>query len=667
MDHKIILLKRRIFLLGILLFVVFPGTRAQRLITPEDLVSGRAVSKPRLSPDGRWVVFEVRRSPKDNSPGNSILESLRIVPADGKGPSQKFVDNGYRAFSPAWSPDGTSVAFLSDRGEKGKIQIWLKIPFTDHLEQVSAFPQNIKSFQWVTRDLIAFIASDTGVVVTGAENKAVEGVIVMGEKERNNRLWELDMRTRQITAVTDNEKNVAAFDYSPDGKKIVLRVSPAPDEDAVSHHSSLVVVDRKGRVIKRLGGEDKGFSLDYCWGSPKWSPGGKRIASFVTVGPTYLPVVFSYDSGKGKILAEDYHGTVWYMNWNPATGDLYCSGNRGVQGFFGKIDIKNNRVILLKKVNRSYSEAPDWSFCREGRWVAYQDASYDHPDEVWIMNTDGREARRLTDMNPQFAGLDFCRQEVIRWKSFDGQEIEGVLIFPRGYDSTRTWPLIVDVHGGPTWAWWNGYLANWHEWGQLLASHGFMVLYPNPRGSNGYGWQFAEKNISDWGGGDFRDIMAGVDYLVEAGIADSARLGIGGWSYGGFMTAWAITQTGRFKAAVMGAAVTDLTTMYSTCGRPENFSMFFEGSPYTTRGEVYRNHSPVTFVREVKTPVLILHGQADPVVPVTQSYEYYQGVKDQGATCRFVVYPRETHAIHEYVHKKDLLTRVLDWYTRYLR
>jgi len=192
------------------------------------------------------------------------------------------------------------------------------------------------------------------------------------------------------------------------------------------------------------------------------------------------------------------------------------------------------------------------------------------------------------------------------------------------------------------------------------------VLLPNPRGSNGYGWKFSKANFNEWGDGDFEDIMCGVDFLIEQGIADSTRLGIGGWSYGGFMTAMAVTQTNRFKAAVMGASVTNLITMRSTSRRPEYFDLFFNGNSIE-REMVYRNHSPITFVKNVTTPLLIFHGTNDDVVPITQSYEFYQALKDLGIVTEFIVFPQETHSISKRQHQLNLMNRSIEWFSRYLK
>jgi len=227
--------------------------------------------------------------------------------------------------------------------------------------------------------------------------------------------------------------------------------------------------------------------------------------------------------------------------------------------------------------------------------------------------------------------------------------------------------MSVAVHGGPQSAWWSGWLGSWHGRGQLLASNGYVVFLPNPRGATGRGWRFAEANRDDWGGMDFQDIMDGVDFLIDQKIADATRLGIGGWSYGGFMTSWAVTQTNRFKAAVVGAAVTNLFSFNGTTDITPGFLRSYFLDIPSRRRVPYDNHSAMTFLKNCKTPSLVLHGQADDRVPVSQGFEFYSGLKALGVETEMVVYPREPHALKERAHQIDLLQRILAWYDKYLK
>jgi dipeptidyl aminopeptidase/acylaminoacyl peptidase len=263
----------------------------------------------------------------------------------------------------------------------------------------------------------------------------------------------------------------------------------------------------------------------------------------------------------------------------------------------------------------------------------------------------------VSNFNPSFEHLALIKPTLLKYRSFDGREIEGALLAPAG--GTHL-PTIVDVHGGPT--------GNWSDqldsWGQLLAAAGYAVFYPNIRGSTGYGYDFVVRNRGDWGGGDFKDIMAGVDYLIQRGIADPDRLGIAGWSYGGYMAEWAITQTTRFKAAVSGAGLSDLASEYGTEEHPA-YDEWFYGLPYE-KPEGFRRSSPLTYVKNARTPTLILQGDNDVVDPMGQSQELYRALKRYGVTTELVVYPREGHGFREEKHLTDRLRRIVAWFDKYM-
>jgi dipeptidyl aminopeptidase/acylaminoacyl peptidase len=307
------------------------------------------------------------------------------------------------------------------------------------------------------------------------------------------------------------------------------------------------------------------------------------------------------------------------------------------------------------------------SFSRNGRWLVYLADHSTHPTEVFIASRTKHplRGRRLTTTNPHVEDRILGKVESIQWKAKDGLLIHGVVIHPAGQPNARNAPTVVMIHGGPQWQWWRGWLGTWHEPAQLLAARGFRVLLPNPRGSSGRGVKFASSAYGDWGGKDFEDILAGVDVLVETGLADPERLGIVGWSYGGYITAWAVSQTKRFKAAVAGAAVTNLLSMQGTCDIPLFLPDQFGSSPYR-EPQVFLERSPVFFARQVTTPTLVVHGESDVRVPITQGRELYQALKEAGVECKLVTFPREGHTFEEPGHQRVLLEETLQWLSRYL-
>jgi dipeptidyl aminopeptidase/acylaminoacyl peptidase len=282
--------------------------------------------------------------------------------------------------------------------------------------------------------------------------------------------------------------------------------------------------------------------------------------------------------------------------------------------------------------------------------------------EVYLMRP-GSRAQRVTQFNDVFRKLGLVKPEFFRYPSFDKTEVEGALYRPKGLAQGTRAPLFVHVHGGPTGA----FIDNFDAWAQLLASRGYAVFCPNVRGSTGYGWAFMVKNRFDWGGGDFKDVMAGVDDLINRGIADPNRLAIGGWSYGGYMSAWAITQTTRFKAAIVGACMSDLASEFGTevIGTAQ-YDSWFNGLPYE-KLDTFIKGSPVTHVKNAKTPALILHGENDTTDPIGQAQQFYRGLRHYGVKCELVIYPREGHGNSEEKHQIDVLQRVVRWCDMHLK
>jgi dipeptidyl aminopeptidase/acylaminoacyl peptidase len=302
------------------------------------------------------------------------------------------------------------------------------------------------------------------------------------------------------------------------------------------------------------------------------------------------------------------------------------------------------------------------TFSRDGGSVAFTVADAQKPADVHVATIGAGllKTRQLTDHNPQVRDLQLGSSEVVTWKSSDGMEIDGVLLRPVGYQAGRRYPLVAYIHGGPAGAWNQGFSAGWSNPGQVLAGQGFAVFYPNPRGSSAYGEQFLRANIKDWGAGDYRDIQTGIDALVARGIADSTRLAQSGWSYGGYMTAWTLTQTNRFKAVVVGAGLTDMYSMYATNDIPRVLDGYFGAEPWNDTTE-YRKRSAMTYIKNARTPTLILHGQADLRVPIGQAQELYTGLKKNDVPVQLVFYPREPHGLQEPRHQLDKMKREVEW------
>jgi dipeptidyl aminopeptidase/acylaminoacyl peptidase len=677
----------------------------KKTVTPQEVVDLRYVADAQISPDGRWVAFVVGLQNGWSGPREP---RIWIVATDGKSAPRPFVASKEGDFSPRWSPDGRFLAFLSSRpnpfkagdlsgnekiaqvmsqleseqekkpgekmeeksperfrnmpetGAEEEYQLWMIRTDGGEATPLTQEDGSVQSFEWSPDgSRIAMTVKDPLTSEEKAKRKRKVDVQHVDHDLKLVRLRVLDFKAGMVQKFDALNVNVNDLDWSPNGRQLALRVSKSARPLDIWYRNKVVIINAESGAVVRRVSENAG-PIDV-----RWSPDGSAVAfaSMSRSGISELPVLAAVEGGAERTIGELYHGTIWAMRWTSPKEIIAES----LEGTSAKLIAIDTRSGSIRKLASLMAEGPDYSVSADGRNVAFIGQEFSSPSNVWVMEVGGTP-RRLTDLHPQVASWNLGSGREITWKNKrDGQTIYGVLITPSEYAEGKHYPLIVDVHGGPEWAWWSGWAGSWHEWGQLLASHGYAVLMPNPRGSDGQGPAFAEAVHADWGGMDFEDIMSGVDDLIAKGIADPDRLGIGGWSYGGFMSSWAIGHTARFKAAVIGAAVTDLISFYGSTDITPNFpGVYFDGPPQANR-KLYEAHSPLNFVQDAKTPSLILHGEADPRVPATQGWELYNALQDAGVETELVTYPREPHGIREPEHEKDVLTRVLGWYDKHLK
>ncbi|HVN79895.1 MAG TPA: S9 family peptidase, partial [Terriglobia bacterium] len=467
---------------------------------------------------------------------------------------------------------------------------------------------------------------------------------------------------RKLQQVVKEDLEISSMAWSPDSSELALRVASTPRLDDVYWQSKLVIIQRAtGRIVRTIS-QNAADSPEV-----RWSPDGQTIV-FGEYTPARIAEWLALDpvsGGPARYLLKDYAGTIRRVEWESDSKHLVAESNEGTKDRFLRIDTNSGTADKLP-VETALPHA-DFTLSKDGRTIAYLRGTADSPENVWVFSL-SQAPRRLTDMNTQVATWRLGDVKEISWKSRkDGEPIYGVLATPPDFKSGQPYPTIVEVHGGPESAWWSGWLGSWRDWAQLLASHGYIILMPNPRGSTGQSWKFTEANRDDWGGGDYQDIMDGLDSLIALKIADPNRLGVGGWSYGGFMTSWMVTQSSHFAAAVVGAGVTDLFSFDGTTDiTPSFLRAYFLDLPFRRRAD-YDKHSPMTFLQNCKTPTLVLHGAADERVPISQGWEFYNGLRMLGVPSEMVIYPREHHGLKERAHQIDLLKRVLAWYDKYLR
>ena len=646
--------------------VLSQDKKTQR-ITPELVLSLRELNNVQLSPDGRQVAFVVNEPNDPQNPREARASNIWVVPTDGRGLPRPLIAGLKTANTPQWSPAGGTLAFLSDRGDAsapadGSTQIYLLRDGQHTGVRLTKVPGGVEQYEWSPDGkFIAFVARDQPTPDERARKAAGDDPIVQPERDlKYSRLWIVNISDQTAAPVPHNNFEITEMAWSPAGDELALLVAPSPrDEDA--NNISLVVINRtNGRVARTLS-----RNVSSITGILRWSPDGRWI-TFFEVPPTkesnnWLSLAPA-QGGEVRPLLKNYRGSVLKAEWLPDSKSFLTLSVEGTHEVISRIDAGTGTPQKVTDVIRSQWGA---SLSTSGETIAYLAQTPQSPDDVWVIDKDG-PPRKLTDMNPQTESWAFGEVSEVTWKnSKDGLTRRGVLITPPGYKQGNLYPVVVNTHPGDT-AWWTGFHASrWWDWGQLLASNGYVVFLPNTRGVTGEGGAM-HATIDRWGELAFQDLLDGIDYLIAQKIADPNRLGIGGWSNGGFMTEYAITRTTRFKAAVAEAGHADFFSLYGTSYLSEGFRRTSGQSPYYDRAW-YDDHSPISLIKNCRTPALLLHGEFDGGVPVSQAREFYTALKDAGVETELVIYPRERHSIQEYSHRIDLQRRMLSWFDKHLK
>jgi dipeptidyl aminopeptidase/acylaminoacyl peptidase len=635
------------------------------LITAEDILSIREVRELQISPDGKRVAFTVREPADPRLPRARRTSNVWIVGTTGSELPHALIPNVKNATSPRWSPDGRWLAFLSDRGDsdgdnpEGRIQLYLLPSDGGRTERVTSVPGGVEDFAWSPDGkMIAFVARDQPTAGEVERQSTGDDPVEVDQNFKYSRLWVTTLSDRKAVQVTKQDFEINELAWSPSGDEIALVVARSQmAEDSLLF--SLVVVNRSSGEVARTLSTNVELT-----GGLTWSPDGRWI-TFYEGPPTkdFAAWVSVVAAGGGIVrpLTKDYRGTIYALSWTADSRTLLAESMEGTRQALLSID---GTTGSIRKITNFIGGQWDWSFSTNGRAIVFTAQSPESASDVWVWTKDG-QSRKLTDFNPQVRLWRLGRVREVEWKnSKDGLTRRGVLITPPDYRAGELYPTIVNTHTGDA-AWWSGLHAKWWAWGQLLASRGYVVFLPNTRGVTGEGWRL-HATIADWGAMAYQDLMDGVDYLVAQKIADPNRLGIGGWSNGGFMTEYAITHTTRFKAAVAQAGHSDFFSLYGTSDIRAGLRVEAPASPYYNR-KWYDDASPITLIRNCRTPTLLLHGINDRGVPVGQAYEFYTGLKDVGVETRLVVYPREGHNLQEYAHQLDVQKRAVAWFDKHLK
>lgn len=653
----------------LLLFSVCLLFGQEKLLTPELILSIKPVTDVQLSPDGGRILFHSSRPRStDDKPGDSWGE-IWIIWQTGDAPS-RLTHNNRTDRHARWSPDGKTIAFISTRGTLETAQIYLISLAGGEARQLTSVENSVRSFKWSPDGrTIAFTMEDAKTERDLQSEREGRDWIVADENYKHIRLYGVRVPAGEVWKITNDELSIWDFDWSPEGKRLVVQATRTPKVDDQYMNSMLMTVDAEGNVPKLL------VKTEGKLESPRWSPDGKTIAwlgatkrSDPYAGSVYVVSTAGAEPrerGEPVNLTPEYEGSATFLTWLPKSNYLVFRAIERQQNALRKIDLSTQRISPILTEPIIYNEV---SFSADGKLMALAANSPSHPNDVFLGETRSGTAKRMTKFNPQLDGITLAEQEVVIWNANDGLEVEGILVKPIGYVKGQRYPLFVQFHGGPEAADVNGWLGLVTRWGQMLAARGIAVLYPNYRGSIGRGVAFSEANQKDMMGSEFDDVLAGIDHFAREGIVDENFIGLGGGSYGGYAAGWAATKhSHRFKLAVSWMGVSNRVSKVGTAdNHTEEMIVHWTVDMYDDF-ELYWDRSPLKHIQNAQTPTLILHGEKDARVPVSQGRELYTALKWKGVPVEFVVYPRERHGITERAHQEDFLNRILIWTEKYLR
>ena len=688
---------------------------------PEDLYDLRVPTELALSPDGRWVAFSVKAA----APGrDGYRSSLWLAPTDGAAPARQLTVGSKNDASPRWSPDGSRIAFLSDRGavlqaggggakagkaeapKEGGTQVWV-LPFADGGEarQLTDLPKDVEGLDWSPdgRRLVVVSTADSTEPEKKPDRKPEDGpapdtrlIDTLSYQfngagfihERFTRLWTVDAESGAAELLTRGNHHDGDPQWSPDGRQIAFVSDRHPNPD-LGWRSDIYVVDARGGGAPRQVSPGRGRQ---AWSSPAWSPDGRWIA---TIG--------ARDWRRGELS----QSSVWRIRVRDGFAENLAEPS----------DLEAGAGMNSDLVGASVGP-PAWM--GDGRWVVFA-APVDGSMELWRVEVEGGRLERLTrdrhflarhvlrglprggarvaaaratattapevvvgdvpqgrlggservELRPVTDLMAVWKEVALvapqeRWHEVDGRRIQGWFYPAPGSTKRNPAPVVLQIHGGP------GTLYGWSlmwEWQQLLAS-GISVYACNPRGSQGYGQAFLTANVKDWGDGPMRDVMAGLDALIDEGLVDGDRMGVTGGSYGGYLTSWIIGHTDRFKAAVTCRSVNDLISqmLSGDIGGP-TFGLFSYGIHPWEDWDLYRRHSPLTYATEVTTPLLIQHAERDLRTTITQAEELFAVLRSLRKIVRLMRTPDETHELTRSgtpFRRVDNLRLIDQWFRHFL-
>jgi len=638
-----------------------PAPRAKgggKLLTALDLLKVAGVGAPRISPDGARVAYTVSETKMEKDKEWKSATQVWVAPTNRSAKSRQYTRGDKSATAPEWSPDGTMLAFISDREKDGERQVWMMMADGGEAWVVTSHKGGVSGFRFSPDGKqLLLSATDQPSKDEEERKKLKDDTMVIDHDIKMTHLWLWNLEKKDEKRLTEGDFTVSDPQWSPDGTRITYTARPTPRADDGALSDVWMVTITSGEKKKLASG-------DGASDNARWSPDGQWIAYAGSAdrdpGPStaYL-YLLPATGGTPKQLTTKFDLSVGTPVWSRDGRTIYFSTN-----LLEAIEVYSCEVATasVKQLSRRGGSTGITEISRDGKTIVGTLSGPKQPTEIYGSNPGFTTLNPITDHNAWLKDYALGDSEIVRWKSKDGTEIEGLLTKPVGYAAGAKAPFLLNPHGGPTGA----SINNFNGTVQVLAANGFAVLQPNFRGSTGKGLAFAQANKNTWGKGDYEDCMSGVDAMIASGIADPDRLGAFGWSYGGYMTFWILTQTDRFKAVSPGAGLTNIYSMYSQTDIHRYLNWFYSDKAPWEAQDLYWDRSPMKYVGNVKTPTMIMHGQVDTRVPIAQAQEFYQALVERKVPVEFVVYPRENHGFTEPRHQMDRVRRYVRFFAKYL-
>jgi dipeptidyl aminopeptidase/acylaminoacyl peptidase len=594
--------------------------------TIDQVLSLKRAGSPELSPDGKLVAYTVRETNWDDN-----AYETEIWLADTRTGATRQLTNGKKSStSPAWSPDGSHLAFISDRTDKR--QLYVINPQAGEAEPLTSGEEGVGSFAWSPDGAsIAYTSTEGKPQSLKDRDKKYGEFEIVDQDHRMTHLFVLDVATKAARPLTHGAFTVGSFDWSPDGKAIVFdhRINSDPANGGTADIAIVNVADGSVREVVTQDGPDS---------HPVWSPDGTRIAFESSMAnPSYMytnRVVATVPAtgGAPTVLTSSFDEDPSIVAWKP--NGLFFAASERTYSYLFHLDVGSRTVAKVSPAGPSVDSS--FSLSKDGNAYACLHSDAKTMPEVVVAS--GGSYKKLTDLNSQTANWTTSTLDVISWKSQDGATIEGVLHKPANFDPARKYPLLVVIHGGPTGVSRAVPFTSSTYPIDVWVPRGILVLEPNYRGSAGYGEKFRALNVRNLGIGDAWDVLSGVDSLIAKGIVDPARVGTMGWSQGGYISAFLATHdSARFKAISVGAGISDWMTYYVNTDIHPFTRQYLKATPWDDPA-IYAKTSPITYIKQAKTPTLIQHGATDQRVPLPDAFELYQGLQDNNVPVKLIVY-----------------------------